>query len=101
MEPARAAFCPGRGHRAVGYHPPPAMDFLIQHVIEPINRVLAPIGNVISRIVLSVLYFVLMTLPAMFVKLCQDPLRMRRPQGSNFTDKRNVNPDLAHARRQG
>ena len=83
------------------YHLPPLMDLLLKHVIEPLNRVLAPIGNLISRIVLSVLYFVLMTLPAMFVKLFQDPMRLRRPAGSNFQDKRNVNPDLAHARKQG
>lgn len=76
-------------------------DLLLQYVVNPLNKVLAPIGNVLSRVVLTILYFVLMTLPACFVRLFQDPLRLKRPAGSNFLDKRNVNPDLAHARKQG
>jgi hypothetical protein len=76
-------------------------DLLLKYVVNPLNKVLIPVGNVVSRIVLTVLYFVLMTLPACFVRLCQDPLRLKRPAGSNFLDKRDVNPDLAHARKQG
>jgi hypothetical protein len=71
-----------------------AFDFLV-------TKVLGPFANFVSRLVITVLYFVLLTLPGVFVRLFQDPLGLRSRSGSNFVQKRDVNPDLAHARRQG
>ena len=73
----------------------------LQQPFRPVIRFLEAFGNVVSRIVLTVLFFVLLTIPAVIVRLFQDPLGLRRRPGSNFLPKRDVNPDLAHARKQG
>jgi hypothetical protein len=77
------------------------MPSSIRRFTNPVIKFLEAFANVVSRIVLTVLYFLLLTIPGVFVRFFQDPLGLRRRSGSNFSKKRDVNPDLAHARKQG
>ncbi len=80
---------------------PPALAAAGRGLEFVVEKILAPVANFISRFVITLLYFVLLTLPGLFVRLFQDPLGLRKRSGSNFLAKRDVNPDVAHARRQG
>lgn len=57
-------------------------------------------GSMLSRVLLTVLYFALLGPFALLYRLFADPLRLRRP-ASNWVDWRRENEDLRSARRQG
>jgi hypothetical protein len=57
-------------------------------------------GSMLSRVLLSILYFGLLGPFAIFYRLVRDPLHLgRRPQG-NWTNWTGANDDLDAARRQ-
>ena len=57
-------------------------------------------GSMLSRVLLSVLYFGLLGPFALLYRLFADPLRLRRPAGSNWTAWTSTNDTLRAARRQ-
>ena len=54
----------------------------------------------LSRVLLTVLYFALLGPFALVYRVFADPLRLRRP-ASNWVEWRRENEDLRSARRQG
>lgn len=58
-------------------------------------------GSMLSRVLLTVLYFVLLGPFALLYRLFADPLHSARPTQTNWTAWEAVNEDLAAARRQG
>jgi len=57
-------------------------------------------GNMLSRIFLTLLYFLLLGPFAIFYRLVADPLRIRRPSGGNWRSWESTNETLVAARRQ-
>jgi hypothetical protein len=57
-------------------------------------------GNMLSRALLTVLYFGLLGPFALFYRLAADPLHLRPQRGGNWTPWRSRNDTLPHARRQ-
>jgi hypothetical protein len=57
-------------------------------------------GSMLSRVLLTVLYFALLGPFALVYRVFADPLRLRRP-ASNWVEWRRENEDLRSARRQG
>lgn len=58
-------------------------------------------GSMLSRLLLSFLYFGVLGPPALVYQRVADPLRLKRPKGgSNWTDWRGKNDTLKRARRQ-
>ncbi len=57
-------------------------------------------GSMLSRVLLTVLYFGLLGPFALLYRLFADPLRLRRP-ASNWIEWRRDNETLRRARRQG
>jgi hypothetical protein len=58
-------------------------------------------GSMLSRVLLTVLYFVLLGPFALLYRLFADPLHSARPKHSNWSAWEPVNEDLHAARRQG
>jgi hypothetical protein len=58
-------------------------------------------GSMLSRVLLTVLYFVLLGPFALLYRLFADPLHRARPTQSNWSNWESVNDDLREARRQG
>ncbi len=58
------------------------------------------IGRFQSRLVLVVLYFLIVSPFALFVRLCRDPLRIKTMGGSNWIDRRSRASGLEGSRRQ-
>ncbi len=58
-------------------------------------------GSMLSRVFLTILYYVLLGPPALVYQLVADPLRLRRPKGGNWGEWEESNSSLAAARRQG
>ena len=58
-------------------------------------------GSMLSRVLLTVLYFGLLGPFALLYRMFADPLRMRRPARSNWVTWKRENETLAQARRQG
>jgi hypothetical protein len=58
-------------------------------------------GSMLSRVLLTVLYFGLLGPFAVFYRLLADPLRLRRPRGTNWSAWEGRNDTLRAARRQG
>jgi hypothetical protein len=57
-------------------------------------------GNMLSRIFLTLLYFLLLGPFAVFYRLVADPLRIRRPRSGNWWSWDETNSSLSAARRQ-
>jgi len=57
-------------------------------------------GNMLSRIFLTLLYFLLLGPFAIFYRLVADPLHVRRRKGGNWTAWVATNETLAAARKQ-
>ena len=57
-------------------------------------------GSMLSRVLLTVLYFGLLGPFALVYRLVADPLRLRRP-GSNWIGWQSTNETVRAARRQG
>jgi hypothetical protein len=57
-------------------------------------------GNMLSRIFLTLLYFLVLGPFAILYRLCADPLRIRRPKGSNWLGWVANNETIQAARRQ-
>jgi hypothetical protein len=57
-------------------------------------------GNMLSRALLTVLYFLLLGPFAVFYRLAADPLHLRRRRAGNWSGWQGANDDLAAARRQ-
>ena len=64
-------------------------------------RFLERFGHMMSRIVLSALYFVLVTPLGVLYRLFLDPLNIRDATGQPWRPWPAENEDLAQARRQG
>ena len=58
------------------------------------------IGEFNGRVLLTLLYVVLIVPSGLVLRLLADPLRRRRPQGSNWTPRSPVPATLDEARRQ-
>lgn len=57
-------------------------------------------GHMLSRVLLTVLYFVVLGPFALVYQLVSDPLHLRRRRSGNWTAWRGKNDTLARARRQ-
>lgn len=57
-------------------------------------------GSMLSRVLLTVLYFLVLGPFAIFYRLFADPLRIRRPARGNWTAWEETNETLPQARRQ-
>lgn len=57
-------------------------------------------GNMLSRIFLTLLYFLVLGPFAILYRLCADPLRIRRPKDSNWLGWVAKNETIEAARRQ-
>jgi len=57
-------------------------------------------GNMLSRIFLTLLYFLLLGPFAIFYRLVADPLRLSRPKQGNWWSWQATNETLTAARRQ-
>lgn len=57
-------------------------------------------GNMLSRIFLTLLYFLVLGPFAIVYRLVADPLRLRRPDQGNWWEWRATNETLQAARRQ-
>ncbi len=57
-------------------------------------------GNMLSRIFLMLLYFVVLGPFAIFYRLVADPLRISRPKSGNWWEWASKNETLRAARRQ-
>lgn len=57
-------------------------------------------GNMLSRIFLTLLYFLVLGPFAVLYRLCADPLNIRRPDGGNWSSWNATNETLEAARRQ-
>ena len=57
-------------------------------------------GNMLSRIFLTLLYFLVLGPFAVVYRLCADPLRIRRPADGNWWGWKADNEDLEAARKQ-
>ncbi len=57
-------------------------------------------GNMLSRIFLTLLYFLVLGPFALVYRLVADPLRLQRPKDGNWWDWRATNETLQAARRQ-
>jgi hypothetical protein len=57
-------------------------------------------GHLMSRILLTALYVILVAPAAVFIAFLTDPLRIKRFLGSTYSPWRSDNTDLEHARRQ-
>lgn len=57
-------------------------------------------GHMLSRALLTLLYFVLLGPFALVYRVFADPLHLRRPRQGNWTAWTSVNDTLARARRQ-
>ena len=68
--------------------------------MDAILRFSERFGSMLSRVLLTVLYFGLLGPFALVYRLFADPLRLRRPE-SNWVDWRRDNETLRQARRQG
>jgi hypothetical protein len=64
------------------------------------TRLAHRIGEVQGRLLLTLLYGVLILPFGLGVRLLADPLRCRRPAGSNWTPRADPPPAMAEARRQ-
>ena len=58
-------------------------------------------GSMLSRVLLTVLYFALLGPFALLYRLFADPLHRARPRHSNWSAWESVNDDVKAARRQG
>ncbi|MFO0981924.1 MAG: hypothetical protein U1E76_09315 [Planctomycetota bacterium] len=76
-------------------HSPPPRTFM-----QALTMFTERFGHMMSRILLSVLYVVLVAPAALFVALLTDPLRIKRYRGTTMTPWRSANTDLDHSRRQ-
>ena len=57
-------------------------------------------GSMLSRLLLTLLYFALLGPFALFYRLFSDPLHIRRRQSGNWSQWRATNESLAAARKQ-
>ena len=57
-------------------------------------------GNMLSRIFLTLIYFVVLGPFALLYQLAADPLRIRRPKDGNWARWEESNSNLGAARRQ-
>lgn len=58
------------------------------------------IGSMLSRLLLTVLYFVLLGPFALVYQLFADPLHLKKRRSGNWSTWTSVNDDLSAARRQ-
>lgn len=58
------------------------------------------VGAFQSRVLLVFLYFVVVTPFALLVRMCKDPLRIKRIEGSNWIERQAGPCDLEGSRRQ-
>lgn len=58
-------------------------------------------GSMLSRVLLTVLYFVLLGPFALLYRLFADPLHVARPKNGNWSAWTSKNDDLRVARKQG
>jgi hypothetical protein len=65
-----------------------------------IREFLERFGDMLSRIVLALIYFVFVTPVGLIIALARDPLRIRRWSGSAFHPWTASNDTVARARRQ-
>jgi hypothetical protein len=68
--------------------------------MQALLQVSERVGSMLSRVLLTVLYFGLLGPFALLYRLFADPLRLRRP-ASNWVAWRRDNETLRRARRQG
>jgi hypothetical protein len=74
--------------------PPPTTFY--GHVMRFLER----FGHMMSRVILSVLYIVLVAPPGIVYALLLDPLRMKRRPASNWVPFKTSNTSVEAARRQ-
>ncbi|MBL8695073.1 MAG: hypothetical protein JNJ88_13345 [Planctomycetes bacterium] len=74
--------------------PPPAS------LKEHISRFFERFGHMMSRIILSALYLVLIAPPGIIYALLLDPLRMKKRPASNWVPFKTENNTIEAARRQ-
>jgi hypothetical protein len=68
--------------------------------MQRVARFTERFGHLMSRVVLTLLYVLLVAPAGIAVALLCDPLRIRRWRGSSWTDWRQKNDSLDRARRQ-
>jgi hypothetical protein len=83
------------------------MQKSLTELLEPVAERLKPFlafterfGNMLSRILLTILYFVLLGPFALLYRLLADPLHLRPRRAGNWTPWRSHNDTLDAARRQ-
>lgn len=69
-------------------------------MFQPVLVFLERFGNVVGRLLLTVVYVVAVAPVAIFYRAFADSLMTRRPPASTFRDWTQVNETLADARRQ-
>lgn len=72
----------------------------IRSLWNMVKVVLEKVGHAQSRLLLVLLYFLVVSPFALFVKMSRDPLRLKRVGGSNWTDNRSRLSNLESARKQ-
>jgi hypothetical protein len=90
-KPADSAAAP-----AAPAEPPPAPLTAMQRL----HRFTERFGHLMSRVILTLLYVVLVGPPALFVSLLLDPLRIKRWRGSAWVGWTRANDTLDLARKQ-
>jgi hypothetical protein len=76
--------------------PVPKPTSLVGHV----TRFLERFGHMMSRVILSILYIILVAPPGIVYALFLDPLRMKRRPASNWVPWKTSNTTVEAARRQ-
>jgi hypothetical protein len=69
-------------------------------MFKPVMHFLERFGNVVGRVLMTVIYFVVVTPVALGYRLFADALLMRRPPASTFRDWTGINETVEDARRQ-
>ncbi|MBI3818238.1 MAG: hypothetical protein HY286_06065 [Planctomycetes bacterium] len=75
---------------------PPPPTSLVGHVMRFFER----FGHMMSRIILSALYFILVAPPGIVYALLLDPLRIKKRPVSNWVPFKTSNINIQAARRQ-
>jgi hypothetical protein len=72
----------------------------IRSLWTPVKALLEKVGYLQSQLVLVLLYFLVVSPFALFLKVSRDPLRMKRGSGSNWIAYQSHLSDLRAARKQ-
>jgi len=73
----------------------------MRRALDAIVLFLARFGEVMGRLILGAVYFLLLGPVAVFVRLFSDPLRRRRPEDSSFLRRATESDVEREAGRQG